>query len=73
MPIKFGFLIIFILALSNHYVALFFFFRLNFNTYIGQSIYANASLLGPPMVDPTTVSHSFIVIYFVARFFRFFP
>ena len=30
------------------------------------------SLLGPPMVDPTPVSHSIAIIYFVARFFRLF-
>ena len=43
-----------------------------FNIYIGQSNYLKISLLGPPMVDPTPVSHSIAIIYFVARFFRLF-
>ena len=44
-----------------------------FNIYIGQSNYLKISLLGPPMLDPTPVSHSIAIIYFVARFFRLFP
>ena len=47
-------------------------FVLIFNIYIGQSNYLKISLLGPPMVDPTPVSHSIAIIYFVARFFRLF-
>ena len=43
-----------------------------FNIYIGQSNYLKISLLGPPMVDPTPVSHSIAIIYFVARFLRLF-
>ena len=46
---------------------------LHFNIYIGQSNYLKISSLGPPMVDPTPVSHSIAIIYFVARFFRLFP
>ena len=45
---------------------------LHFNIYIGQSNYLKISSLGPPMVDPTPVSHSIAIIYFVARFFRLF-
>ena len=44
-----------------------------FNIYIGQSIYLKISSLGPTMLDPTPVSHSIAIIYFVARFFRLFP
>ena len=48
-------------------------FVLIFNIYIGQSNYLKISLLGPPMVDSTPVSHSIAIIYFVALFFRLFP
>ena len=44
-----------------------------FNIYIGQSNYLKISLLGPTMLDPTPVSLSIAIIYFVARFFRLFP
>ena len=43
-----------------------------FNIYIGQSNYLKISLPGPTMLDPTPVSHSIAIIYFVARFFRLF-
>ena len=48
-------------------------FVLIFNIYIGQSNYLKISLLGLPMVNPTPVSHSIAIIYFVTRFFRLFP
>ena len=50
-----------------------FLFVLIFNIYIGQSNYLKINSLGPPMVDPTPVSLSIAIIYFVARFFRLFP
>ena len=32
------------------------------NIYIGQNINIKANLFGPPMVDPTPVSHTIVII-----------